>query len=185
LEKDGVIPLPQLELGVIVRPFFRNKNPAANEIQEIAFYEKLQEEEFNNTKTEEEIEIIEEIIIEKEIVVKQFLVLFNPNTAVPARAGTASLNEAIAALNDYKDFEEYKITLRGYSAPYGASPGQIELSRQRVLYCISQITAKHSSSGLLINVEWYGADSVPENTQETDHSLRRSVEIIIEGWRYP
>jgi outer membrane protein OmpA-like peptidoglycan-associated protein len=152
IETDGLIPLPQIELGVLVRPFPRKPRPPVPE----TFVE----------------------IYEPKFFRRIYLVTFHADSAFITRDGFAVLDEAAAILDD---FDELKIIVRGFAAPFVSAQGQREVSRRRAVNCASYLMEKHEIPEELITIEWVGAEESPENTLDSNHSQRRSVEIIIEG----
>ncbi|MCL2809700.1 MAG: hypothetical protein FWD24_06505, partial [Treponema sp.] len=198
IENDGIIPLPQIELGLIFRPFGRWK-PAAAPISEtreiipniqesfIAVEEKepIIELEIEDFIIDEIVEIddIEEIIEEQpeiELIHSRavFHVLFGPDQTIPTLEGLATLDTAGTAL---EEFVNYTITLRGFAAPFVSTAGQMEISRQRTLYCADYLSLVFNIPKENIITQWLGASSLPEDTRTGNHVRRRSVEIIIEG----
>jgi len=241
IEKEGIIPMPQVELGILLRPFqikfeFKprpikekiiEENPAVELLEEI-IEEEYEEEIFIEEVVEEEPEIIEP----PEPVRCVWLALFPPNITTASAEGRAMLDEAgafiaeaitkaavkeaIMEANEEIDVEtekeavieeeieeiavekaeetiveepspewEYKIIIKGYAAPFVSVAGQRDVSRRRALYCASFLREKYGIPEELITVEWYGAEALPENVDEKAHALRRSVEIIFEGWIQP
>jgi len=181
-EKDGAIPLPQIELGVIVRPFIRKKmQPAAegaqDAAQEAALYEQIWEDEYEEEIEEEEPEPIEPVYVRQVL-----LVYFAQNITEPTANEIAILDEAAKVFGEYI---EATIKLRGYAAPLPTTLGHTELSRRRVQYCANYLIKTHEIPQELITIEWLGTSALPENIEERDTARRRGVEIIIEGWRYP
>jgi len=171
IEKEGIIPLPQLEIGIIVRPFIRVR-PAP-----IAHNEPIKE-------TDIIIEVTE-ILNEPDIILeykREYLIIFfDTDSFTLSDNGIAVLDEVINAFNKYT---EAKIIIRGYAAPYPSVWGQTELSRQRALSCIYYLTENDIKEEYL-TIEAMGAGSLPQNTERSDTSRRRSVEVIIEGWIQP
>jgi outer membrane protein OmpA-like peptidoglycan-associated protein len=170
IETGGIIPLPQFELGIKIRPF-------AWKARNVSVPEEI---------VKEEILAIEEEIAEEapESVRHIWSVLFPPNGLAPTAQGHAVLDEAgqvIAGVINETVNEKFRIILRGYAAPFVSVSGQMEVSRRRVLYCASYLKEKYEIPDELITVEWYGSQALPENTEEAAHSSRRSVEIIFEG----
>ncbi|MCL2722024.1 MAG: hypothetical protein FWD47_11890 [Treponema sp.] len=174
LETDGIIPLPQIELGLIFRPFGRWKSqPKIESIQEIIF-----------VTEEREIEKEDDVIIEIELIHSRrvFHVLFSPDQTIPTLEGLNNLDNAGALL---EQFVNYTITLRGFAAPFVSTAGQMEVSRQRALFCANYLSEVFNVPNENIAIEWLGSAALPENTESVNHSRRRSVEIIIEGWINP
>lgn len=175
IETGGIIPLPQLEFGITIRPFaYKARNACAAEDGRIAPEEIAEEELFTEKLIEEAPQFFRYL----------WLVLFLPDEIIAPAHGRAVLDEAgqmiaetISAVID----GEYRIILRGYAAPFVSVSGQQSVSRSRVLHCASYLREKYGIPDELITVEWYGSQALPENTEEAAHSSRRSVEIIFEG----
>ena len=179
IETSGVIPLPQMELGVIIRPFRKTTRPEpAIQIMEEPTEIEIEIEEIDE-QIDEEIEI--EIEIEPpEIIHTVMLVLFDADRMVPNAAGIGTLNEAGNAAADLQDL---KITIKGYAAPFVSASGQREVSRRRASYCAAYLMENFGITEEQITIEWHGSDALPENIRTQDNAQRRSVEIILEGWK--
>jgi len=215
IETGGLIPLPQIELGVIVRPFKFKFKARSVPVEEKIIEEELivEEPEEIDKPVEEELFIEEEPeeIEPPEPVLYTWRALFPPNGTTATAEGRAVLDEAGAFIAEAiakaavketiveateetavepaeeiaeepeKIIEwEYKIIIKGYAAPFVSVPGQREVSRRRALYCASYLKEKYGIPEEYITVGWHGADALPENTEETAHSQRRSVEILFE-----
>jgi len=177
IEKGGLIPLPQIEIGITIRPFaFKTRPVPVTHIEEKPIVETpveiiAEEEEAQEAEPPQSVRYL-------------WLVLFPPDEMSAVSHGNAVLDEAGAVLAEMPTGAEFRIILRGYSAPYVSVSGQREVSRRRALYCADYLRQRYGIPDERITVEWYGAEALPENIEENDHVSRRSVEIIFEGEGY-
>jgi outer membrane protein OmpA-like peptidoglycan-associated protein len=98
---------------------------------------------------------------------------FTEDTALPVR-----LAELDAAGELLRSRQDLRVTLRGYTAPYGTQAGQLRLSEERARFCAEYLEKEWGIETERITVEWYGADRLPE-TSDGEEWRRRCVEIVI------
>jgi outer membrane protein OmpA-like peptidoglycan-associated protein len=164
VETGGPIPLPQAELGVLLRPVpprTVQTKPAVIPAPELPPPQE------------------EPPPPQKEAVRRTWLVLFDPDETGTREGDAAVFGEIAQTL---AECAEGSIKLHGYAAPYRSVAGQDNVSRERARSCVEMLTAAGVAEGAMTE-EWHGAQKVPETSDGSD-SQRRSVEIILEGWRY-
>jgi outer membrane protein OmpA-like peptidoglycan-associated protein len=101
---------------------------------------------------------------------------FPPDQAVPVPSQLVELDRAGETL---RAFPDARLTLRGYTAPYGTPGGRRALSEERARFCADYLGRTYGIPAERIVMEWYGADRAPAGDDGADWR-RRCVEIIIE-----
>jgi outer membrane protein OmpA-like peptidoglycan-associated protein len=174
VETGGLIPLPAVELGVLIKPFRfgekRDVKPAGTElinIPEIVVPE--------IAGPVEEPEPVPEAETPAEPVRVVRVLHFPAERAVPVRSHLVELDAAAELL---RASPELSVTLRGYTAPYGTPGGRRALSERRARFCADYLEREQGIERGRITVEWYGADKEPEAAAGEDRR-RRCVEIIM------
>jgi outer membrane protein OmpA-like peptidoglycan-associated protein len=163
-EDDGTIPLPMFEAGVSFKPLalFRPKGkevPAAvietpaEEVPEVAA---------------EETEIRAERVLT--------MVYFEADTAVMIERYRNVLDEAGERLRADPNL---KITLRGYTAPFGWLEGRKIISADRVRFCAEYLKTHYGIDEGRMKIEYFGSERAPESAN-ADWQSYRCVELIIE-----
>jgi outer membrane protein OmpA-like peptidoglycan-associated protein len=187
IETVGGIPLPFFQAGLSLKPFALAARAAARrgrrqipppfvpEPQALAEPQTLPEP---LAEPGPEIEMKEEVPEpEPEAPVRIMRVLyFPPNMAVPVQSHLVELDAAGEAL---REFPDAKLTLRGYTAPYGRPEQRLALSEERVRFCADYLARTYGIPDERIGMEWYGADKAPAHKDGTDWRMR-CVEIIVE-----
>jgi outer membrane protein OmpA-like peptidoglycan-associated protein len=171
-ENDGPIPLPLIEAGISIKPlaFIRPKPaPAPVEIEPTPEVEDLV---FDHTP---ENIVIEEDGRDRTV---RFLnaVYFVSDSVTLIESYRPVLEEAGRRL---REDPSRRIVLRGYSAPFGTEAGRVTLSAARVWYCADYLMLHYGVAEEMIQMEFFGADKVPELTDASWESWR-CVELIIE-----
>ena len=162
IETKGLIPLPQLELGIIFRPFARNRAAEDPPPSELVF-----------------AHIPENIIIEETDQGRTVRLL----NAVYFLADSAQIIERYRPILDeagrrLQANPQFQITLRGYTAPFGTPEGRAVLSESRARFCRDYFMQNFGIEEERISIEFYGADRAPEFSDASWESFR-CVELII------
>ena len=168
-ESSGVVPLPLIEAGVSFKPFILLKSLSAKRAapkpatKDIIF------------KSSSENIIIEETP-EGKIVRLRNAVYFEVDGAVMIEMYRPILDEAGVRL---RSNPELKITLRGFTAPFGTEQGRAEISRARAQYCAAYLSRQYGIVESRMKIESYGALRAPEY-RDAGWESYRCVELIIE-----
>jgi len=163
IETGGLIPLPQIELGVLVRPFQFKPRKAAVTPEDLVF-----------SHTPENI-VIEEGKDGRTVRLLN-AVYFEADSAVMLERFRPILDEAGRRLQANP---ASRITLRGYTAPFGTVEGRSALSAERARYCMDYLRREFGIARARITVENYGAEKTPAFVDANWESYR-CVELIIE-----
>jgi len=166
-ELEGPIPIPLFEAGVSFKPLMlirpaRQKRPARKS-EAIVF-----------AHTPENI-VIEETERGKTVRLLN-AVYFEADSANMIERYRPILDEAGRRL---RSDPALRITLRGYTAPFGTPEGRTALSEARARYCMDYLRRSFGISGERIKIEYYGAERTPEFAN-ADWESYRCVELIIE-----
>jgi outer membrane protein OmpA-like peptidoglycan-associated protein len=201
LETGGLIPFPQLQAGISLKPFALAKAvvnrpkavkaPPPPDKEEDAGgggFEEIQAGAAPEPENppQEDIEIAEKtggpgppaagesggaVLFHRAL-------YFKSNQAVLVDAASRSLLDQAGEM--LKADSGAKALLRGYAAPYQSRKTQLGVSQARALECADYLARKHGIAGIRIELEWHGADSRPglggDNPAAAD---LRCVEIII------
>jgi len=189
VETGGLIPLPQIELGIIVRPWRFLKLPGDSQLTGTLHSPDEAEAVDGIEESDGFLKLTEELIGDPDIARQVWLVLFPPNGATPTAAGLAVLDKAGDAMraalsmggNIGKD-SKFRVIIGGFAAPFLTAAGQREISRRRAVYCRDYLVEKYGVPESMIIIGWYGSERLPENNDAASHPERRSVEIIFSGW---
>ena len=161
------VPLAAIELGVSLKPFFMGRKI------------KKQHEETAETKNIIFESRSENIVVEEtrrgRTVRLLNAVYFEANTAVMLESYRPILNEAGERL---RANSRLRITLRGYTAPFGTAEGRAETSAARARYCAEYLTREYGIAASRITIESYGAERAPDFRDATWESYR-CVELLI------
>jgi flagellar motor protein MotB len=171
-ENDGPIPLPCIEAGVsfkpvmLIRPWVEKKKTAREggiAPENLAFSDTPGNPAIEQDEHGKAVWLLE-------------TVYFETNNAVMFEQYRPILDEAGRRLQANT---ELRITLRGYTAPFGMAEGRAALSLARARYCRDYLKNSFDIAEERIIVEYYGAGKTPEFADETWESYR-CVELIIE-----
>ena len=102
-------------------------------------------------------------------------VYFEANSSVMIERYRYILNEAGERLRANPSL---RITLRGYTAPFGTAEGRAEVSAARARYCADYLHRHYGIAESRMRIESYGADRAPAFRDATWESYR-CVELII------
>jgi len=163
IETGGLIPLPQVELGVLVRPFQFKPRKAAVAPEELVF-----------SHTPDNI-VVEEGKDGKTVRLLN-AVYFEADSAVMLERYRPILDEAGRRLQTNP---ASRITLRAYTAPFGTTEGRAALSAERARYCMDYLQQSFGIARARITVENFGAEKTPAFVDANWESYR-CVELIIE-----
>jgi outer membrane protein OmpA-like peptidoglycan-associated protein len=156
VETGGPIPLPQADVGVLLRPAPHRARQAKQVVLPVP-----------------------RAPPKKEAVKQTWLVLFEPDETELRGQDAQVFAEIAQAL---AECAEGSIKLHGYAAPYRSEAGQNNVSKERARYC-AELLAAAGAAEYTITQAWHGAQKAPETSDGSDRK-RRSVEIILEGWKY-
>jgi outer membrane protein OmpA-like peptidoglycan-associated protein len=163
-EDEGVLPLPLIEAGVSFKPlalFRRREREVPAPVIE--------------TPAEE---VPEAAVPEHEVRVERVLtsVYFEPDTAVMIERYRRVLDEAGERLRADPNL---KITLRGYTAPFGWLEGRNIVSADRARFCAEYLVRNYGIDEGRMQIEYFGSERAPEFT-DADWQSYRCVELITE-----
>jgi outer membrane protein OmpA-like peptidoglycan-associated protein len=168
-ENEGPIPLPLMEAGVSFSPFMLIRSVAKARVQSPAPGE-----------IPEPVPLPQEPAVEEaedDRGVRFFsVVYFLPDLAVLIERYRYVLDEAGERLRDNPDF---RITLRGYTAPFGWTEGRLLVSADRARFCAEYLIKNYGIDEGRIKIEYFGSERVPELMDATWESYR-CVELVIE-----
>ena len=168
IEQTGVIPLPVIEIGVSFKPFVLIKiDPERRE--EAPVTDGIIFESRNENITIEES-------AQGRIVRLRNAVYFEADSAVLIEMYRPILDEAGVRLRANPNL---KITLRGFTAPFGTERERAEISRARAQYCAEYLKTRYGIAESRMKVESYGALRAPEY-RDANWESYRCVELIIE-----
>jgi hypothetical protein len=163
VERDGLLPLPVVEMGISLKPFLLGKRRPARTPEVPAGPEISSGPAVPEAAAEAGIAGV---------------VYFPADSAVPA-APPAELDAAGELL---RASPALGVRLRGYAAPYGSPAWLSGLSEERARFCGDYLVKEYGIERERISVEWYGEGQ--SETGVSDQEWRR-VEIIIENREAP
>ena len=183
-ETGGLIPMPLVEFGVSFKPLMLiHRKPAGQkaEIPAPVFIDKPAET--SQSETEPPIPALIFVRPPENITAQESkegriagLVYFEADTAVLMDRYWPVLDDI--GLRLAADLS-LRITLRGYSAPFGTPEGRIAISGSRANFCRDYLVQKFGIASDRIRIEYYGAERKPRFIDSTPESYR-CVELIIE-----
>jgi len=163
IETGGLIPLPQVELGVLVRPFKFKPRKADVAPEDLVFSNRPENIIVEEGKDGRTVRLLN-------------AVYFEADSAVMIERFRPILDEAGRRLQANP---ASRITLRGYTAPFGTVEGRSALSAERARYCMDYLQREFGIARTRIAIENYGAEKSPAFVDANWESYR-CVELIIE-----
>jgi flagellar motor protein MotB len=171
-ETGGSIPMPVLEAGISVKPFLLGFGGSAGTDPRPRRRTEAENIVFSHVQ--------ENIVIEEtaqgRIVRLLNAVYFEANNAEMIETYRTILDEAGLRL---RAGHSLRITLRGYTAPFGTVEGRAEISAARARYCADYLSRHYGIAEHRMTIEYYGAQRSPEFAGASWESYR-CVELIIE-----
>jgi outer membrane protein OmpA-like peptidoglycan-associated protein len=174
LETDGPIPPPVIEAGISIKPFvlLRRKERKA----EAAKTEPVETEAAAREIPQAEAPAAKR---PRGIVLSQRAVYFWADSAVIIEEYKPVLDDAGQRL---RANPALRVTLKGYTAPWGTEEGMTALSAARAWYCVEYLMRVYGIAEDRMNIEFYGADKggADEPAEQKSREYRRRVDIFIE-----
>jgi len=167
-EMSQPVPLPAIELGVSIKPFIiarkitdhREKNI---ETKDIVF------------ESRNENIVIEETHVGRTVRLLN-AVYFEADTSVMLERYRPILNEAGERMSANP---RLRITLRGYTAPFGTAEERAAISAARAQYCADYLIREYGIAASRIITESFGAERAPAFRDASWESYR-CVELLIQ-----
>ncbi|MCL2174987.1 MAG: OmpA family protein, partial [Treponema sp.] len=162
------VPLAAIELGVSLKPFtlarkIKKHQEETSETGKIVFESRSENVVIEETRRGRTVRLLN-------------AVYFEANTAVMLEDYRPILNEAGERL---RANPRLRITLRGYTAPFGTAEGRAEVSAARARYCAEYLTREYGISASRMTIESFGAERAPAFRDASWESYR-CVELLIQ-----
>jgi len=168
IESSGPVVLPVVEAGISFKPFIVINEAARREEQASATGDIVFESRSENITIEESAQ--------GRVVRLRNAVYFEADSSVMIEMYRPILDEAGVRLRANPNL---RITLRGFTAPFGTEQGRTEISRARAQYCADYLSRHFGIDPSRIRIESYGALRAPEYRDASWESYR-CVELIIQ-----
>ena len=168
IENSGPVFLPLIEAGISFKPFIAINSAASSEAQRQETNEIVFESRSENITIEESAQ--------GRVVRLRNAVYFEADSSVMIEMYRPILDEAGVRLRANPNL---RITLRGFTAPFGTEQGRTEISRARAQYCADYLSRHFGIDPSRIRIESYGALRAPEYRDASWESYR-CVELIIQ-----